>query len=238
MENLDQKVDHLDKYLKYHIDSGEYFSDSVTWYTTKYVAPLSHRSYLSILVVILSLIFLGLTLNIYNIFPIKKQVEYFIEASDRTDQSIKIIKANYFDNDVEKSIADIFLKNYVIKRESYDYNSLKKQSTFISNNSTRIIFNQFFNYINIDNPSSPIIKYQEYIKRYISILSVNQVSKNEANIKFSSRAFANQKLIEDQIWEVTLEYEMDKINAKVASGSRFNFIVTNYKSKLLEDHTS
>jgi hypothetical protein len=43
--------------------------------------------------------------------------------------------------------------------------------------------------------------------------------------------------VEDQLWQVTLYYEMDPINLKATPGSRFRFAAVDYKIKLLEDKT-
>jgi type IV secretion system protein VirB8 len=128
------------------------------------------------------------------------------------------------------------VRNYVMQRERYNYDLLKKQFTFIKNNSTRIVFRRFFNFMNIDNPSSPVMQYQKSANRNIKILSADYTDDNNAIVTFHSEARgATGNVLEDTVWQATISYEIDKIDPYLPSGSRFNFTVTDYQLKLIED---
>ena len=130
-----------------YIKSGEYFKDARKWYNFKYIYPLSQRSFLLIICTLLSAVLIGLILNIKDLFPIINQVRYSLSTvSDQS--SANIIKADSIKHDPRASIADIMIKNYLVHREIYDYDNLKDQFIFIQNNSTRIVFRKFYNYMN------------------------------------------------------------------------------------------
>lgn len=90
--------------------------------------------------------------------------------------------------------------------------------------------------MNINNVSSPVLLYQKDIKRTISIISSSFLSDTKTEIKFHSIARnGNGEIVEDMIWRVVVEYEIDQIDTNSPPGSRFNFAVTDYQPQLLED---
>jgi len=221
-----------------YIKSGEYFKDARKWYNFKYIYPLSQRSFLLIICVFFSAILIGLALNIYNLFPIVSQVRYSLNTSSY-QSSANIMKADSIKHDSRASIADIMVKNYLVHRELYDYDNLKLQFIFIQNNSTRIIFRKFFNYMNIDNPDSPVMRYQKYIRRSVNIISTEYTKPDEALITFNAIAKnTGSEIFENMIWQATINFQIDELNLDLPPDSRFNFAVTNYRLKLIKDKMS
>lgn len=103
------------------------------------------------------------------------------------------------------------IRNYVIHRESYDYDTLSSQFQFVHNNSTRIIFLQFSNYMNIDNPLSPVMRYQRNLRRAVDIKSVSYKTGNEVEVIFTSlvKNIYNE-ILENMVWQATMSYEIDR----------------------------
>jgi len=226
----------LYKSLKTYVESGEYFIDTQNWYKYKYLHPFSHRSFLFILTVTILVLFTSIIINIYNLFPIITPVRYSILTESGENKSAQIINADQIENNPLASIADIMLRKYVIQRETYDYNDLKKQFIYIKNNSTRIVFRRFYNYMNINNTSSPVLLYQKDIKRTVSIISSRFLSDTKTEIKFHSIARnITGDIVEDMIWRAVVDYEIDQIDTNLPPESRFNFAVTDYQVQLLED---
>ncbi|MDP5110363.1 MAG: VirB8/TrbF family protein [Rickettsiaceae bacterium] len=224
------------KSLQDYIKSGEYFADAKEWYKYKYIHPFSQRSFILILSAVICALFIGVVININSLFPSVIQVKYSITADTSANKSAQITRANQIENSPLASIIDVLIRNYVLKRESYNYDNLKKQFVYIKNNSTRIVFRRFYNYMNIDNPSSPIMRYQKGAKRKITIISAQYPSPNKALIEFNSIAEnAANEVIEDAIWQATIDLEVDDINTNLPSGARFNFTIIDYQLKLLKD---
>jgi len=195
----------LYKSLKTYVESGEYFIDTQNWYKYKYLHPFSHRSFLFILTVTILVLFTSIIINIYNLFPIITPVRYSILTESGENKSAQIINADQIENNPIASIADIMLRKYVIQRETYDYNDLKKQFIYIKNNSTRIVFRRFYNYMNINNASSPVLLYQKDIKRTVSIISSSFLSDTKTEIKFHSIARnITGDIVEDMIWRAVV----------------------------------
>ena len=165
-------------------------------------------------------------------------MKYSIKATSSANKTAQIIRANQVENNPQSSVANILVKNYILNRERYNYSDLKKQFIFIKNNSTRIVFRRFYNFMNIDNSSSPVLKYRKYTKRHANIISITDIAKTKSIIKFNSIVQSSDgTIIEDIVWQATVDYEIDKINPNLPSGSRFNFTVTDYQLKLIDDRS-
>lgn len=226
----------LQNSLKDYVDSGDYFSDAMSWYKQKYINPFSHRSFVAIIFLGCLLLFLGTIVDVNELFPIVTPVKYTIKADSFENKNARITHATHINNDPLASITDILVKNYVSIRESYNYEKLKKQFTFVKNNSTRIVFRKFYSSMELDNPSSPLVLYQKNATRKVEIISTNYPEPYKAIVKY--RFVAENKyssIIDEKILQATIYYEIDKINLNLEPGSRFNFTITGYQSELLED---
>lgn len=226
----------LYKSIKTYVESGEYFTDARNWYKYKYIYPFSQRSFVLILSAIILALFLIIIANINSLFPIITSVRYSTMTDSSENKSAQIIRANQVDNDPLSSIAEIMIKDYVNQREIYDYNNLQRQFVYIKNNSTRMVFRRFYNYMNINNPASPVLLYQKDIKRSYSLISSKFLTKTKSEIKFQTIAKnVTGEIFENKIWQAIIDYEIDPIKVDLPHGSRFNFTVTDYQLKLLED---
>lgn len=217
-----------------YIKSGEYFVDARQWYIHKYTYPITQRSINCVLAFAIFLLLICIIYNIYNIFPLKTPVRYTVLAeSEQTTSSI--IPADQIPNNSLGSIADIMVKNYVNTREKYDVLSLKNQFQFIKNTSTRMVFKDFYNFMNIDNPLSPMMRYQKYVKRTIKIISSTYPQKDAAVVRFIASAKDSMgEVFENSEWQATLNFQIDRIDVSLPPDTKFNFFVTSYKLKLLK----
>ena len=231
-ELMDKVLSSVQEYIK----SGQYFIDARKWYSFEYVYPVVHKSLLFLFSLIFIPLLLWLLINFDTLLPIVRQVRYAIRSEAL--KTATIIHANHIKNNPIGSISDVMLKNYIIHRESYDYNLLRPQFLFLQNNSTRIIFRQFANFMNIDNTESPVMRYQKTLRRSVNILSVNYYPNNEAIVQFVSTVKNNtNEVVENIVWEAKINYEIDPISLGLPPNSQFNFTVTNYKLKLIEDRS-
>lgn len=223
--------------LQSYINSGDYFTDARKWYHDKYTHPLSHRSFVFIFSLTVCILFLGMAANIYILLPVTTQMQLTINTDSTEEQNVQIMRANHIKGEAINSIADTMIRNYVKTRENYRYSNLKNQFIFIQNNSSRLVFRKFYNYMNIDNPSSPIMIYQKNTINNVEIISIENPDPGQAIVNFRSKAHRfSGKLVNDELWQVTVSYEIDQINPSLLSGSRFGFMVTNYQSKLLKNN--
>jgi type IV secretion system protein VirB8 len=187
--------------------------------------------------VIILVLFLGIIVNVNKLFPFVVQVKYIVDADTSRNKAVRITRANQIKNDPLLSIVDVMIRNYVIRRENYNYYNLQKQFIHVKNNSTRITFRRFYNYMNIDNPSSPVLRYQKNSTSETSIVSTQYPGNSKAIVRFNSIAKnRGDKIIDNKLWQAEIDYQVDAINTDLPTGSRFNFTVNNYQLKLLKDN--
>ncbi|MFU7502955.1 MAG: hypothetical protein ACE1S7_06095 [Candidatus Tisiphia sp.] len=80
------------------------------------------------------------------------------------------------------------------------------------------------------------MRYQKSLKRSVNIASVVYHKNNKAKVIFTSLAQnASNDILENMVWQATINFEIDAINIHLPPNSRFNFAVTGYKLKLIED---
>ncbi|MFV9929981.1 MAG: virB8 family protein [Rickettsia endosymbiont of Haemaphysalis japonica] len=228
-------MDPLTNTIQEYIKSGEYFIDARKWYNFKYILPLSHRSLLLLICTIFTLLLTLICININILLPINKKVSYLIKDDAEKQAVVTNTKHSTLANPYI-SIANIMLQNYVNQREEYNYDILKEQFTFIKNASTSIVYMQFANFMNIDNPLSPVIRYQKLYRRSINILSINNINDNEAVVTFESLVKnSTDAILENMVWEARIGFIMDSISTNTSPDMPFNFTVTSYKLKLLRN---
>lgn len=219
-----------------YIKSGEYFIDARAWYNFQYLFPFTQRTLLLIACSLFAIPLLALILNIKSLMPIITQVRYSLETTELLQSRANILSTNQISNNPLLSIVDLMLKNYITQRESYDYDSLQVQFIYVQNTSTKLVFKNFYNYMNIDNPLSPIMRYQKSIKRSVNIMGAEYPQEGKAIIKFDTIAKNNSgEILEHIFWLANVSFNIDEVNPKLPHDSRFNFNVTDYQLKLLEN---
>lgn len=218
-----------------YIKSGKYFIDARKWYSFKYVLPLNNRSLVFLACLTFAMLLTITCISINMLLPVNERISYLIKSSAEKQATINNTKQSAL-RDPYNSVANIMLKNYVKQREEYNYDLLKQQFSFIKNSSTSIIYMQFANFMNIDNPLSPVMRYQKSFRRSINIISIENINNNEATINFESLAKNSAgEILENMLWEAKIGYIMDSIGINLPPDSPFNFTVTSYKLKLLKD---
>jgi len=214
-----------------------YFHESKIWYNEKYIKPISQRSYLTCACFV-NIFFIALiSLAVYRALPIRTVLKYVVGFNGfAVDKQITIKSTLNQAPDPLTSIAKVLLRNYVTQIEKYKYSDLKDQITFVSANSSKYVFNQYYNFISIDNKLSPVIRFQDQAVRSIKVLSVDISPELVATIKFRSIAKDfNNAVIEKMLWQANVFFKIDPIVMGLANGTKFNFLVTDYKVKLLKN---
>ena len=225
--------------IKEYIETKEYFSDARNWYNWKYMLPLSHRVWLFCTTFATGLVFLALIININKLLPIKQKLTYGINVVSNIregETQAQVIEMKGFEGTSapHKFIASNLINNYVESREDFDYSQIKKQFEYIRATSTRLVFKRYYNYMSVNNPDSPVMRYQQYATRKININGIKFLSDRRVVIKFNSLAKdINGKQFENHLWEAHVSFNMGEVGKRVPTGTKFKFVVTDYKLKLL-----
>ncbi len=221
------------------VESGQYFRESKIWYEEIFLLPFIQRSWvvLSASIVFSSAVLLLFVIN--SLYPLNKQIMYAIFVEDASEYSAKIEPASYFEDDTYKSVAKIFLETYVEIREGYKYEDLANRMLYVQNTSTKVVFNRYNDYLSLENPQSPVLRLQRYANRFVEVYDIRFLSYDKAILKFVARSIEDSgKVIEENNWEAEFSFVIDKIDLKMAENTPFNFIVSDYKVKLIKDNNA
>ena len=226
-----EEIDKLQ--LNESLKNGEYYKNSINWYNEIFIFPILEKSSYIICITIFLALFATSLLNIVSILPLSKQLMYKVDI-DSTDQMKSIItKLNDTENSVSNAIAKIFIEDYVIARESYDYSKLIEQFQYINNNSNSVEYKKFENDMSLNNVNSPVLKYQKNTIKTIDVSSINFFN-DHTEVKFSTKITNDDGSIsENTLWKVTLKYQMDNINT--SSTGNFNFLIINYYKEMINN---
>ncbi|AVP87325.1 Type IV secretion system protein VirB8 [Candidatus Phycorickettsia trachydisci] len=226
-----ESQDSRDEYLK------KYFADLNVWYNDKYVKPFTHKSYIICFLVYSIVLCIAMGINIYKLFPLGHSIRYLIQLDNyRNNKKIYLVKPKNRHEDYLTFFSKYLVKNYVEQREIYDYIKLKEQILFVKSKSTPQVFNQFYSYLQVDNPNSPILRYEDQVKRFVYPLSNDMLDRNTAKMKFRSIVYdSKSNLIENLIWEAQVGFEINTNYFDNETKPTLYFVVTDYKLKLLEN---
>jgi type IV secretory pathway component VirB8 len=222
--------------LRERVESGVYFKYALAWYKIKYIDLISTRSLMILFVALMCLMISGITFQVYKVLPITKKLLYVAHSKESTliQRNTNIIKAGYY-KDPLLSISKILIENYVKKREQYHYSKLKEQITYIKNTSNRNVFDSFYESLDIKNPNSLLLKYQNnYVKNIV--VDAIEVDNYEALIIFKAyvdNIYDKSKRSVTQ-YQVQIKFDIDQVDSSMKDMSRYNFIVTNYEKEVLQ----
>lgn len=218
--------------MKDLIESGEFFKQGREWYNQIFLSPRFLRSAVFTFAITGIIFLVVLYFNIKMLFPVNRQIIYAINVSDASNFAARILNANHYENNTEKSVTRIFLETYVRIRERYNYEDLADQMLFVRNTSTRAIFNRYSSYLSLDNPESPVLRLQRYAKKEIVVNKIDIKNDDSAVVEFTATSFEESgNMIEKVKWTAKIEYVIDLINIDQAAGTPFKFTVRDYSLK-------
>lgn len=225
------------------IENGLYYKEGQDWYFSRYIYPISQRSFLMILFVmlfVLALVSLSNHIKLDNgvqLLPIN----YIIENPEKYVSQVKSISRN--GDSAQVAVAKYYLKDYVRSREEYDVEkrsleSKKRNLKRIKSMSTRKVTNQYRNYTSIINPYSPESRYGDSISRMISIKRI----KFQDNDPRSGRAFVtfnsiekNDKLKDKKVktttWVSEIGFNIPSIRSVIKTEGPLRFQVNYYRAR-------
>lgn len=221
-----------------HIKSGHYFSDARKWHYSKFLLPTLYYKGISILLILVSASAIYSGYTAYKLSKVE-QVKYLHNMHNIFSsqmRSIHMPRASM--ESVLETVIKYSLANYVIQREKYDSKKVQDQTEFVKNNSSQEVFNQYKNYINEQNPISPINRYQTSANRDITIHNiVFDSSQNQAVILYRSIVKNNiYQIIEDMNWKAEITFSYDKINPYKTETQNVKYQIDSYKLTILSNN--
>jgi type IV secretion system protein VirB8 len=216
-----------DKLLQ-SVKNKSYFNKAVEWYCHRYLFCIVERSWLALIASFLFVCVCLLLLNIYLLFPIKKDLN-FVKYMNHSEDEFSVIHKLDFGRkeDGHTSIAKYLVKKYVEIYEHYKVIEPSYQENFIKNNSAHKVYKEFHDKLNADNlniSKRKIVKIdvkELYIDRSIADLVMFV---GNATVIFITE---QNKQVKDHTVEIN--FTLSNIQATLSNIIPFKFIVNNYK---------
>ncbi|MBA8756203.1 conjugal transfer protein TraJ [Wolbachia pipientis] len=203
------------------------FSKAVEWYCHRYLFCVAERSWMALIVSLLLVCLCLLTLNIYLLFPIKKDLNFVKYMNHTEDEFSAMHKLSFSKKEDEyTSTARYLISKYIEIYESIKIVEPKYQENFIRNNSIHKIYQGFQEKTNNEAVSS---------KRKIANINVITLSIDRSTkdlVTFAGNAtvvFATEQNKEVKNQAVEISFTLSNIKATLAGIIPFKFIVNGYK---------
>jgi type IV secretory pathway component VirB8 len=227
------------------IKQGSYFEDARKWYMYTYLTPLTERAWLLISCGILLLLAVFTFLTLFFLFPVNKRFVFLVEIPNTLEEYATIRPLSKGQSRQQEAIEDMWrylLSQYVLMRESYPLQGnhpslLERQRLFISNNSSREVFEQFQRYMGLQNPTSPLLRYQSNTVRRITIqrITFSSPKENEQTAKISFTASVKQGNQEKiSTWYADIRFTYINPLTLVQKRSTLDFRVIDYTTVLIK----
>lgn len=229
-------MDDINRSISKHVKSGKYYEDARLWYVSRFVLPMSERTYLLIL---MGVYIFALIISWYyytNTNPAKPGITYMLPANEISTTYAVI---NPVGNDTEKpqiGINKYVISNYVETRESYHYNAaeIQDQLHFIQNTTVGTEYLKYKSMTSDNNPNSPIMIYQDKYRRSIVVQKVELIQSSsriqQAMVYFQSnlKNIASNRVV-SQDFVATIDFKIDNIEMLMQNDAkRLGFLVTKY----------
>lgn len=226
------------------IEDGSYYVDALEWYTTKYLTPVTERSLISIIAVLVLCLF---CLSVFNIRKLSVEIQetpitiYVDHESPDAFSFIKPIAQRY--EPAQDAVAKYLLKDYVITREKYMARAMSETSTIrklmkkIKSSSSKSVLNEYQSYMNKTNPYSPFMRYQDHTNRTIKIDSFTFIGddkttgKAQVNFTATEQKLGSSEKSSSSKWQAVLHFRLPDVETIAQTGAPLRFLVKYYRVK-------
>ncbi|MGL9757535.1 MAG: VirB8/TrbF family protein [Wolbachia sp.] len=209
------------------VKNKSYFRKAVEWYCQRYLFCVVERSWMALIALLLLVcLFLSL-LNIYLLFPVKKDLNFVKYTNHTEDEFSAIHKLSFSEKEDEyTSIARYLVSQYIEAYESSQIVESKYQENFIKNNSIYKIYQDFQEKVNNEAVSST----RKITNTNVTTLSIDRSIKDlvtfagNATVVFTAEQ--NKKM---KNYAVEVSFTLSNMKATLAGIIPFKFIVNGYK---------
>lgn len=232
-------MDEITRSIAKNIQSGQYYKDARDWYSFRYLAPITERSLLFVimLVSIFSGVIAVITSN--SMFPTTTEVPVVVKVDDSLEHYTAIHRLNEksSDNvDPYNAVAQYLVEHYVRIRESYDYTQFEPQYLRMRGASSKKVFREFQQEMSLENPNSRTVRLGRHSTRTVQVVKFQFAEDNElmhkAWVTFETQTMGGNQDAIKEMWAAEISFTMTDV-ATARSSKKMEFRVTNYKVKKL-----
>ncbi|MDR2045894.1 MAG: conjugal transfer protein TraJ [Rickettsiales bacterium] len=212
-----------DKLLE-SVKNKSYFSKAVEWYCHRYLFCVAERSWMALIVSLLLVCLCLLVLNIYLLFPVKKDLNFVKYMNHTEDEFSAMHKLSFSKKEDEyTSTARYLISKYIEIYESINIVEPKYQENFIRNNSIHKVYQGFQEKMNSEAVSSK----KKSVNVNVIKLFIDRSIKDL--VTFAGNATVIFTTAQNKEDTVEISFTLSNIKATLAGIIPFKFIVNGYK---------
>ena len=226
--NLQETLEYQ-KFIKESVTNGSYFRDSIDWYLFRYVKPVSDRSMLFCIILIIGFIFYLIKSMLDVVYPtghnrlklpiIISQPIFidFIDQNKYKPNLLTLKKINTNKNlTTDQIIISHFLNFFVKNFEEFDYSSanlmlVNEKTDLVRNMSSYQVYTQFQKIMERSTPNSPMLFFGKNYSRTINI--------NNIKFLYPQKKFGLKENIDYLLKKIIIQVKPEVPNSAIISFS-------------------
>lgn len=235
------------------IESGEYFSEGLEWFHTKFTRPRTEFAYFFIICVTAVVALLIGFASFSELFPLSPGqnfvMSYHIGIDD--DAKVKHISIHGMQKPGESpndAVIRYMITEYVKAREEYIEDRLNYDFGFVTALSGKEVYNEYLNEASTTNPQNPIVLYGKQATKDIIVDDV-KLTDNSGKIAHNgaaTRAVVNYTSVltylsdSSQVYtryqaDIAFQYKQIDVDQKTGKVSKFETpTITSYTTKPIQ----
>ncbi len=227
-------MDDLNRSISEYVKTGQYYLDARKWYANRFVYIASERTY-----IVMLLILFGTALMILGFFfmqtnPAPPEITYVSRTPDIARYYSVIFSAGKANDKPQVQVTKYMLAKYVRVRESYVFSGIEDQLNFVKNTTAPQGYLNYANMMSINNPSSPMMLYQDENIKKVDIQDILLLDSKEkyqkaiVYFKASLKNIATNKIVSENMFAI-ISFKIDDIELLLNNGAKnLNFVVLDY----------
>jgi type IV secretory pathway component VirB8 len=207
--------------VAHSIEDGSYFKESRKFYSIIYMSIMPERCLFIVMTALASLTAFLALIAVASLMPLRPATPLLFPMQNVTrDIPIIIPLRNSPYQPVNEALQTYFVREYVNKRERYDFETIQASFRFLKRYSEDSVMNGYRRYIDPGSPRSPINRYEKRATRDIDIIKTTIIRADGeqgeedyseprtyiADVTFKARVI-NAAKIEFSYWQAQLAFD-------------------------------
>lgn len=172
------------------IRSGKYYQEARQWYGALYIGPISERTFFLIVAILSAFVAFAGIMAALSLTPLTTKPAIVVPADPRAEDIVlSLIPLRKPGDDLDESLRNFFVTQYVQSREGYEVNAYTRNANFIRAQSDEATYNEYAATYLASNPHSPAAALGVNGLRIATIKSVSISGRGKtgsAKVKFST----------------------------------------------------
>lgn len=200
--------DHDEQDASELIRQGSYFQQARQWYTALYIGPISERSFFLMLGVLAIMVGLCGFFAFVGLTPLTERPPIVVSNPRINDTIPSLVRLRASGQDINDALRHYMVRQYVISREDYHYESFAKNYLFVATHSDAGTAATYTASVGPDNPRNPAVLLGAYGTRSVDITNVSFSRVDDryrAIVRFSTELGGSAPVGKTQ-WTATIDF--------------------------------